>query len=77
MPALKHSWSRRSRLLRSVGWDDYAILACQIFFTASMISEIIGTMHGFGTHIELLTIRTAEIGLFVCLATTRDLAYAG
>ena len=58
----------RLRMLRKIGWDDYAILACQILFVLYLICQIIGAHYGFGKRFELMTIHDSEFALFVSLA---------
>lgn len=53
----------RARMLKSMGWDDYTMLLCQIVFTAYLTCQIGGALNGTGKHIQDLTQHSAETAL--------------
>lgn len=69
---VKHSSSTGSRLtgcrahlLKQVGWDDGAMLATLLLFTAYLICQLGSLAHGNGRHRATMTDATAQIGLMV------------
>ena len=56
----------RSRIIKSLGRDDYVMLGCQLSCTACCLFAAVGGAWGIGRHIQYLSLDGAERALFVC-----------
>ena len=52
-------------MLKSMGADDWTMLAAQTFYTAYLACQIGGVVHGTGRHIEDLSTSDAQTALRV------------